>query len=134
MHPTAWRLHALGNVSIDVLSHVGKEGDDVVVRHLLDLVDALNREICMFADPGGFFLRDAASTQFGLGLARQHLDFLPDLELVLHLPDGTHFRASVTANHDVSFLPGMLLFCRVNPSFGKARFYRFLNTARTWDT
>ena len=34
----------LGNAGVDVLGHVGEEGDDVVVERCLELVDALDLE------------------------------------------------------------------------------------------
>ena len=101
VHPAAGRLLALGNVGVDVLGHVGGEGDNVVVRYLLDLVDALHREIGMGADPGGLFLGDARFAQLSLSFASQDLDLFPDLELVLQLPDGTHLRARVATDHPV---------------------------------
>ena len=105
VHPAAGRLLALRHVGIDVLGHVRGERDDVVVRHLLDLVDALHGEVGMRADPRGLLLRDAGLAQLGLRLAGQHFDFLPDVELVFQLPDGAHRGARVTVDHAGPFHP-----------------------------
>ena len=48
-----------------------------------------------------FVMPDLA--ELGLSLARQHLDFLPDGELVLKLPDGAHGRARVAVDHNDPF-------------------------------
>ena len=101
MNPTARRLGSLGNVGINVLRHVGGEGDYIVVGNLFDLVNALNGEVCMLADPSSLFLGDARFAQLGLGFACQNLDFLPDLELVLELPNSTHFGAGVATDHSI---------------------------------
>ena len=103
MHPAAGLFLALGDVGVDVLGHARGEGDDVVVRDLLDLVDALNREVGVVADPLRLLLRDAGLAELGLSLARQHLDFLPDGELVLKLPDGAHGRTRVAVDHNGPF-------------------------------
>ena len=103
MHPTAGLFPTLGDVGVDVLGHARGEGDDVVVRDLLDLVDALNREVGVVADPLRLLLRDAGLAELGLSLARQHLDFLPDGELVLKLPDGAHGRTRVAVDHNGPF-------------------------------
>ena len=101
MNPAARRLLALRNIGVDVLGHVGGEGDDIVVRYLLDLVDALNREVGMCTDPSGLFLGYARFTQLSLCLAGQDLNLFPDLELVLQLPDGAHLGARVATDHPV---------------------------------
>ena len=43
--------------------------------------------------------RDPDLTEFRLGLAREDLDLLPDLELVLQLPDAGHLGAGVARDH-----------------------------------
>jgi len=72
-----------------------------VVGYLFDLVDALNGEIGMLANPSSFFLGNARLAQFRLSLACQNFDFLPDLELVLELPDSTHLGARVATDHPI---------------------------------
>ena len=99
VHPTRGLLLALRHIGIDVLGHVGGEGDDVVVGDLLDLVDALDGEVGVVANPLRLFFRDAGFPQLSLRLARQNLDFLPDGELVLKLPDGAHLRTRVAVDH-----------------------------------
>ena len=99
VHPTRGLLLALRHIGIDVLGHVGGEGDDVVVGDLLDLIDALNGEVGVVANPLRLFFRDAGFPQLSLRLARQNLDFLPDGELVLKLPDGAHLRTRVAVDH-----------------------------------
>ena len=107
VHPTARLVTALGDVGVDVVGHARGEGDDIVVGHLLDLVDLLHGEVGVVADPLGLFPRDARLAQLGLSLAGQNLDFLPDGELVLEFPDTAHFRTGVATNH-VRFLSSRL--------------------------
>ena len=87
MHPAAGLLDTFRNVGINVVGHAGGERDDIVVRHLLDLVDFLNGEVRVVANPLGLFARDARLAELGLSLAGPPLDFLPDGELVLKLPN-----------------------------------------------
>ena len=86
---------ALGDVLVDVLAHVGEEGDDVVVGHGLDGVDLVLVEVRVLADPGGLLLRDADLAHLGMRLAGQHLDLLPDAVLVLQGEDVAHLRTGV---------------------------------------
>ena len=51
VNPTAGLGVALGNIGVDVLLHVGQEGDDVVARDLLDLIDLCLLKVGMVADP-----------------------------------------------------------------------------------
>ena len=59
MHPAAGLVGALGDVGVNVVGHAGGERDDVVVRHFLNLVDLLNGEVGVIADPLGLLARDA---------------------------------------------------------------------------
>ena len=93
MHPAGRLVFALGDVGVDVARHTGGERDDVVVRHFLDLVDLLNGEVGVVADPLGRL------AELCLGLAGQNLDLLPNGELVLEFPDATHFRTSIATDH-----------------------------------
>ena len=64
----------------------------------LDLVDALDLEGGALADGAASCARDPTA-EFGLRLAREDLDLLPDLELVLELPDAGHLRTGVARDH-----------------------------------
>ena len=99
VHPAAWLGLALGNVSIDVVRHDGREGDDVVVGHLLDLVDLIYGEAGMGANPRGLVGGDTALAQLGLCFAGEDLDFLPNVELVLERPDVAHLGQRVALDH-----------------------------------
>ena len=99
VHPAGRLVFALGDVGVDVARHTGGERDDVVVRHFLDLVDLLNGEVGVVADPLGLLARDARLAELCLGLAGQNLDLLPNGELVLEFPDATHFRTSIATDH-----------------------------------
>ncbi len=99
VHPAARLVGSLGNVGVDVARHASGERDDVVVRHFLDLIDLLHGEVGVIADPLRLLARDARLAELGLGLAGQHLDLLPNGELVLKLPDATHFRTSIATDH-----------------------------------
>ena len=99
MHPAGRLVGALGDVGVDVARHTGGERDDVVIRHFLNLVDLLNGEVGVIADPLGLLARDARLAELGLGLAGQNLDLLPNGEFVLKFPDATHFRTSVATDH-----------------------------------
>ena len=103
VHPTAGLRLALGDVPVDVLSHVGEEGDDVVVGDGLDGVDLLLVEGSVLADVGGLILGDADLAHLGVSLAGEHLDFLPDGVLVLEREDVAHLRAGIAINHASSF-------------------------------
>ena len=126
VHPAARRLLALRHVGVDVRG----ERDDVVVRHLLDLVDALNGEVGMRADPRGLLLRDTGLPQLGLRLAGQHLDLLPDLELVLQLPDGAHCRARVTVDHAGPFPTSYLMATSIPQTSPRAA--HFTESVEPW--
>ena len=99
VHPAAGLVGALGDVGVNIVGHAGGERNDVVVRHFLDLVDLLHGEVGVIADPLRLLARDARLAELGLGLAGQNLDLLPNGELVLKLPDATHFRTSVATDH-----------------------------------
>jgi hypothetical protein len=83
----------------DVLGHVREERDHVVVRLALDLLDPLHFERGAIADQSDVL--GGNHTQLRLGLARQDLDVLPDLELVLERPDQTHLGPGVSLDHGV---------------------------------
>ena len=103
VHPARRRFLPFGNIGIDVFSHAGGESDHIVIGDLLDLVDALDREIGMIANPQCFFFGDAGFSQLSLRFARKHLDLFPNGELVFKLPDLSHVGAGVTTNHRMSF-------------------------------
>ena len=83
VHPAAGLGLALGDVLVDVLAHVGEEGDDVVVGNGLDSVDLFLVKGSVLADVGGLLLGDADLAHLCVRLAREHLDLLPDGVLVL---------------------------------------------------
>src|SRR5208283_17162 len=72
----------------------------VVLRHALDLVDALDVEFrrpALLPDRLGAFFRDHA--EIGQRVAGMRLDLEPDAEAGLRLPDIGHRSAGVTRNH-----------------------------------
>ena len=99
MHPAGRLGVSLGNLGVDVGTHVREEGNDVVVGDCLNLVDFLLVEGGMLGNPSRLFLGDADLAQLSLGLASRDLNFLPNSILVLKLPDGSHFRAGVAIDH-----------------------------------
>ena len=77
-----------------------QEGDDVMLCHGLDLVDAGDVEFgraALFPDGAGGFLGD--HTEIGERVAGMGLDLEPDAELGFGGPDGDHFRPGVTRDH-----------------------------------
>ena len=104
VNPAAGLGVALGNIGVDVLLHVGQEGDDVVARDLLDLVDLCLLKVGMVADPLGFVFRNADLAELRLGLTGQDLDLLPNGVLVLEGEDVSHLRAGIAIDHSGSFL------------------------------
>ena len=99
VHPAGRLGVALGNLGVDVGTHVREEGDDVVVGDRLDLVDFLLVEGGMLGNPSRLFLGDADFAQLSLGFASRDLNLLPNGVLVLKLPDGSHFGAGVAIDH-----------------------------------
>ena len=99
VHPAGRLGVSLGNLGVDVGTHVREEGNDVVVGDCLNLVDFLLVEGGMLGNPSRLFLGDADLAQLSLGLASRDLNFLPNGILVLKLPDGSHFRAGVAIDH-----------------------------------
>ena len=95
---------ALGNIGVDIFLHVGQEGDDIVARDLLDLIDLRLLKVGMVADPLGFVFRNADLAELRLGLAGQNLDLLPNGILVLEGEDMSHLRAGIAIDHSGSFL------------------------------
>ena len=102
VHPAAGLGLALGNVLIDILAHIGKEGDDIMVGYRLDGVDLLLVEGRMLTNPRSLFFGDADLSQLGLCLAGKHLDLLPDSVLVLQREDVTHLGTGIAINHVLS--------------------------------
>ncbi len=111
VHPAARLRVICRETRVDVLGHVGEERDDVVVGDGLELVDARDLERGVRADVRGLLARDADLAELGLRLARENLDLLPDLELVLELPDAGHLGAGVARDHEV----GLSVRRRVRP-------------------
>ena len=99
MHPATWLGLAFGHVGIDVIRHDGREGNDIVVGDLLNLVDLGHSEIGMRANPRGLIGGDTALAQLGLCFAGENLDLLPNVELVLKRPDVAHLGQRVALDH-----------------------------------
>src|SRR5687768_16915955 len=89
MHEARLRPHMLGEG--------GKEGDDVVPRLALDLVDARHVETAPLPDGLAPLLGD--EPELGHRIASMRLDLEPDAEPVLRLPDADHFWAAVARDH-----------------------------------
>ena len=104
VNPAAGLGVALGNIGIDVLLHVGQEGNDVVARDFLDLIDLRLLKVGMVADPLGLVFGNTDLAELRLGLAGQNLDFLPNGVLVLEGEDVSHLRAGIAIDHSGSFL------------------------------
>ena len=104
MNPAAGLGVALGNIGIDVLLHVGQEGNDVVARDFLDLIDLRLLKVGMVADPLGLVFGNTDLAELRLGLAGQDLDLLPNGVLVLEGEDVSHLRAGIAIDHSGSFL------------------------------
>ena len=104
VNPAAGLGLALGNVGVNVLLHVGQEGDDIVARDLLDLVDLCLLKVGMVADPLGLVFGNTDLAELRLGLAGQDLDLLPNGILVLEGEDVSHLRAGIAIDHSGSFL------------------------------
>ena len=81
----------------DVLGHGGREGDDVVLRGLLDLLDAGDVERAALADVARRLGRDDAGVGHRLG--GRDFDLQPGLVAALVAPDAAHLRVGVACNH-----------------------------------
>ena len=101
------RGHALmdeAGVRADEFGQMRQEGDDVVLGDALDLVDALDIELCraaLFPDGLCGFLGDDA--EFGQRVAGMRLDLEPDAEAGFRRPDGHHFGARIARDHETIF-------------------------------
>ena len=104
VNPAARLGLALGNVGVDIFLHVGQEGDDIVARDFLDLVDLCLLKVGMVADPLGLVFGNTDLAELRLGLAGQDLDLLPNGVLVLEGEDVSHLRAGIAIDHSGSFL------------------------------
>ena len=104
VNPAAGLGVALGNIGIDVFLHVGQEGNDVVARDFLDLIDLRLLKVGMVADPLGLVFGNTDLAELRLGLAGQDLDLLPNGVLVLEGEDVSHLRAGIAIDHSGSFL------------------------------
>ena len=104
VNPAARLGLALGNVGVNVLLHVGQEGDDIVTRDLLDLVDLCLLKVSVVANPLGLVFGNTDLAELRLGLAGQDLDLLPNGVLVLEGEDVSHLRAGIAIDHSGSFL------------------------------
>ena len=99
MDPAAGLGFAFRDIAVDVGTHVGQKGDHVVVGHRFDRVDFLLVEGGMVANPGGLLAGDANLSHLGMGLAGEHLDFLPDCVFVLEREDVSHLGPGIAVDH-----------------------------------
>ena len=84
------------------LGDVGQEGDHVVLGGALDLIDAFGLEGRLAAelpDRRRRFLGDHAQLRHGVGGVR--LDLKPDAIASLGGPQGRHFGAGITGDHEL---------------------------------
>lgn len=104
VNPAARLGLALGNIGVDIFLHVGQEGDDIVARDLLDLVDLCLLKVGVVANPLGLFFGNTDLAELRLGLAGQDLNLLPNGVLILEGEDVSHLRAGIAIDHSGSFL------------------------------
>ena len=95
--------HALmheARIRADEFAEMGQEGDDVMLGHALDLVDARDvegDEIGLVPDRLGALLGDDAD--LGERVAGIGLDLEPDAKARLRLPDLRHLGAGIAGDH-----------------------------------
>src|SRR4051794_13995109 len=88
-------------VGADDLGEMGKKSDDVVPGFPFNLIDPDDVKACIARfGPDRFrgFLGDYP--EFGERVCGMCLDFEPDLEARLRLPDRSHFRAGIAGDHE----------------------------------
>ena len=127
------RGHALvhkAGFGTDDLGEVGEKGNDVMLGHRLDLVDARHIEhriTALFPDHGCGLLRH--DTQFGKRISGMRFDLKPDSKARLGLPDGGHLRAAIAGDHCRAFqVSGFRL---TNPRRSRESRSQSLNTKGT---
>jgi hypothetical protein len=81
------------------LGQMREEGDHVVLRHRLDLVDAGDVEGRVLRAPDGLGVRLRDRAERGHRVAGMGLDLEPDAELRLGRPDGDHLGAGIAGDH-----------------------------------
>ena len=94
-------MHEARLVAAHMLGQMGQEGDDVMLGHGLDLVDAGHVEFHVLRLPDGLGVLARDDAQIGHGVAGMRLDLEPDAEFGLGRPDGDHFGAGIAGNHGV---------------------------------
>ena len=82
--------------------HAGEEGDYVVLDGPLDLVDAVDVETRLLLDRPERLSGDVPLLR--QSLTGEDLDVQPLLESVLRAPDGLHFLARISRDHDASVM------------------------------
>ncbi len=101
----------------DMLGELRGEGDDIVTRNLLNLLDPGDAGpgiglIAFFPDGARDRLRDDA--ELGLGVAGIGLDFEPDAEPGLWSPEMDHFGSAIAGNQSLGSLAAMRPGARQN--------------------
>ena len=86
MQPARLRPHFLGDGC--------GEGDDIVPYLGFDLVNALNAEVCFFANSASGLRRHEAG--FGKSFGGRDFHRQPHTKLVFVAPDAPHFRAGIS--------------------------------------
>ena len=80
-----------------VLGHVRQKRDNVVVRHLFNLMDAIKIKACLLADIHRRFLWDLSQLRHRLTGRNLYLENF--LKLMLQRPQLAHFRIRITLDH-----------------------------------
>jgi hypothetical protein len=70
-----------------------------MIGDFLNFGNSLSAARRVVTNPLGLFTRNPALAQLSLRFARQHLNFAPNVKLVLELPNFAHLRARVPINH-----------------------------------
>ena len=86
----------------DILCHIGKECDDIMVRYLFNFMNPCQIKLCLCTDI--FCSLDRNFSQLRHCLTGTKLNLKNFLELVLKCPNVSHFRIGIPLNHLVDLL------------------------------
>ena len=86
-------------VGADVFGQMGQEGDHVMLRHGLDLVDPGHVEGHVLGPPDRFGIGLGDHAKGGLRVAGMGLDLEPDAEPGFGRPEGDHLGAGIARDH-----------------------------------